>query len=191
MLLCAHMPLAVRQTIIRLAMSLSALVTMHTMLTWPVLYQMATEAQANFCFADTAAALQRIRAQSLPIDKYLLLRHLKQQRPDIFFMLLIGNVHEILPFVYTPTVGEACQGYHTLPLQPWGLYISYKDRGQVLAKLQSCGQQQVSVVVVTDGERILGLGDLGTGGMGISEGKIMLYTVAAGMIILLTSSVLA
>jgi malate dehydrogenase (oxaloacetate-decarboxylating)(NADP+) len=89
-------------------------------------------------------------------------------------------VPEILPYVYTPTVGEACQRYHELPLNTWGLYISYTDKGNILKKLKDWPQQEVSIAVVTDGERILGLGDLGTGGMGIAEGKIMLYTVAAG-----------
>lgn len=69
-------------------------------------------------------------------------------------------------------MGEACERYHELPLTPHGLYISLADRGSVLQKLRACQQQDVSVVVVTDGERILGLGDLGANGMGIAEGKI-------------------
>jgi Malic enzyme, N-terminal domain len=127
-----------------------------------------------------ASALHYFRSQETPLAKYLLLRNLKTKAPSIFFALLCQHVHEILPFVYTPTVGAACQKYHKLPLQTWGLYIAYSERGNILQKLQSCSQQNVRVAVVTDGERILGLGDLGTGGMGISEGKIMLYTVAAG-----------
>ena len=115
-----------------------------------------------------------------PIDKYIFLRNLKTSNPNAFFTLLITHAHELLPFVYTPTVGEACQKYHTLPLKTWGLYISYEDKGSILAKLKAHAEQDINVAVVTDGERILGLGDLGTGGMGISEGKIMLYTVAAG-----------
>ena len=132
-----------------------------------------------------AQALARFRAERSPIEKYLFLRRVKLVQPHVFFALLCHNVHEILPFVYTPTVGEACQRYHKLPLHTWGLYISLQDKGRILSKLEACPQQRVSVAVVTDGERILGLGDLGTGGMGISEGKIMLYTVAAGACICL------
>jgi malate dehydrogenase (oxaloacetate-decarboxylating)(NADP+) len=127
-----------------------------------------------------AIVLSELRGIQAPIDKYTFLRDCKSEHPDVFFALLCHNVHEILPFVYTPTVGEACQRYHKLPLRSWGLYITLQDRGRILDKLQACAQQRINVVVVTDGERILGLGDLGTGGMGISEGKIMLYTVAAG-----------
>lgn len=76
--------------------------------------------------------------------------------------------------MYTPTVGEACQRYSELGIQTRGLYITPKDRGQILSRLRAWPQQDIRVVVVTDGERILGLGDLGAGGMGISEGKILL-----------------
>lgn len=91
------------------------------------------------------------------------------------------QTEEVLPFIYTPTVGEACQRYHDLPLQTYGLYIGLEDRGRVAQMLNSMGRSDVRVIVVTDGERILGLGDLGANGMGISEGKISLYTAAAGV----------
>lgn len=96
-----------------------------------------------------------------------------------FFIIHIS----ISRYVYTPTVGEACQKYHHLSMQTWGLYISLSDKGQILQKLRNyIGASTIKVCVVTDGQRILGLGDLGTGGMGISEGKIILYTVAAGVL---------
>ena len=95
--------------------------------------------------------------------------------------LLMRHTEEVLPFIYTPTVGEACQRYHVLPLETHGLYLSLADRGQVIKKLHALGRSDVRVIVITDGERILGLGDLGTNGMGISEGKITLYTAAAGV----------
>ena len=124
--------------------------------------------------------LTQFRSIPEPIDKYIFLRNLKTRSQDLFFKLLSELPAEVLPFIYTPVVGEACQRYHSLPLQTWGLYISLADKGNVLAKLQGFPKQDIRVAVVTDGERILGLGDLGSGGMGISEGKIMLYTVAAG-----------
>jgi malate dehydrogenase (oxaloacetate-decarboxylating)(NADP+) len=127
-----------------------------------------------------------------------------------FYSLLTQHTEEILPYVYTPTVGEACQRYHTLPLVPRGLYLRASEAGSFLSSLRTWPQQGIRcavllllqslsshahwlsmhaastsvtcrVVVVTDGERILGLGDLGTGGMGIAEGKILLYTAAAGV----------
>jgi malate dehydrogenase (oxaloacetate-decarboxylating)(NADP+) len=125
-------------------------------------------------------ALARMRAIQLPIQRYLFIRDLKQAAPDVFYALLYKNVQEVLPFVYTPTVGEACQQYHRLPLRTWGLYLDYQDKGRILEKMKRYTQTRAKVIVVTDGERILGLGDLGRGGMGIAEGKIMLYTVAAG-----------
>lgn len=100
---------------------------------------------------------------------------------DLHFKLLLAHTEEILPFIYTPTVGEACQRYSELGIETRGLYITKHDKGNVLAKLKAWPRQDVRVIVVTDGERILGLGDLGCGGMGISEGKITLYTAGAGV----------
>jgi malate dehydrogenase (oxaloacetate-decarboxylating)(NADP+) len=126
-------------------------------------------------------ALYDLRSLSTPIDRYLFLRRLRTRHLHVFFSLLVHNLHDTLPYVYTPTVGDVCQQYHKLPLETWGLYISLHDRGSILQKLLRYPRQTISTVVATDGERILGLGDLGTGGMGISEGKIMLYTIAAGV----------
>jgi hypothetical protein len=155
------------------------------------------------------SALEEMRAIAAPIERYMYIRSLKQRTPEVFYALLYMHVQEVLPYVYTPTVGEACQKYHALGIQSWGLYLSYEDKGHLLKKMLEFSQEPIAVIVVTDGERILGLGDLGTGGMvrsqllwcyhhrhmfdaaqdfrtpltdmqGISEGKIMLYTVAAG-----------
>uniref|UniRef100_A0A7S3E223 Malic enzyme n=2 Tax=Chloropicon laureae TaxID=464258 RepID=A0A7S3E223_9CHLO len=115
------------------------------------------------------------------IDKYMALRGLRVRDPDAYYRLLTKHTEEILPYVYTPTVGEACQKYSNLNVQTTGLYISLNDRGRVLEKLRQWPHQDVTTIVATDGERILGLGDLGAGGMGISEGKILLYTAAAGV----------
>jgi len=115
------------------------------------------------------------------LDKYLALRKLQKEDEDAFYAILMEHTEDVLPYVYTPTVGEACQKYSHLPIETKGLFITADDRGRILEKLQEWPRQNIRVVVVTDGERILGLGDLGAGGMGISEGKILLYTAAAGV----------
>ncbi|EIE27596.1 cytosolic NADP malic enzyme [Coccomyxa subellipsoidea C-169] len=143
---------------------------------------------------SVASTLEDIRSKEHDIDKYLYLRNLQRQREPEFYSLLVQHTEEILPYVYTPTVGEACQRYHHLPLVPRGLYLDAGSKDDFLALMRAWPQQEVRhahfedhmqiqtwVVVVTDGERILGLGDLGTGGMGIAEGKILLYTAAAGV----------
>uniref|UniRef100_A0AB39JAP9 Malic enzyme n=1 Tax=Dunaliella parva TaxID=3048 RepID=A0AB39JAP9_9CHLO len=138
-----------------------------------------------------AAALQQLDAVPEAhggIEKYMYLRMLHEKKPDEFYRLLTTETERVLPFIYTPTVGEACRRYFELAarkkepkLRPRGIFLTLEDRGRVLEKLKAWPQQNVKVIVVTDGERILGLGDLGAGGMGISEGKITLYTVAAGV----------
>ena len=133
------------------------------------------------------AALHGFRAASRAIDKYVYLRRLQTEDASSFYRLLMNNSMEIMPYVYTPTVGEACQTYHKLPIKTHGVYITAEDAGSVGAALRARASPHVSqandikVAVVTDGERILGLGDLGAGGMGIAEGKILLYTVCAGV----------
>eukprot|EP01023_Acetabularia_acetabulum_P045870 TRINITY_DN4674_c0_g2_i1.p1 TRINITY_DN4674_c0_g2~~TRINITY_DN4674_c0_g2_i1.p1 ORF type:complete len:556 (+),score=95.47 TRINITY_DN4674_c0_g2_i1:93-1670(+) len=131
-------------------------------------------------FEDTSK-MDMFRSIPVDIDRYMYLRDLQATAPDQFFKLLMRNTEEILPYIYTPTVGEACQKYHKLPIVTRGLYITLSDRGNILQKLQQWHNQDVRVIVVTDGERILGLGDQGAGGMGIAEGKILLYTAAAGV----------
>lgn len=94
----------------------------------------------------------------------------------------MSYTEDLLPFLYTPTVGEACQRYHRLPISTYGLYLRATDAGSFLDRLRTVPpENNTAIVVVTDGERILGLGDLGAGGMGISEGKSLLYTAAAGV----------
>eukprot|EP00466_Bigelowiella_natans_P015551 jgi/Bigna1/127155/aug1.4_g1863 len=119
--------------------------------------------------------------QAKPIEKYLALRDLEEKDSSVFHKLLQQHTTEVLPFVYTPTVGEACQRYDELNIQTHGLYLTLNDTGKILEKLQSWPRQDIRVIVVTDGQRILGLGDLGTGGMGISEGKILLYSAIGGV----------
>ena len=132
--------------------------------------------------AEGAEGAEARLARAEPaIEKYVWLRDLRERDEREFFALLMRRTETVLPFVYTPTVGEACQKYSRLPLKTQGLYLSLADKGHLLERLQAWPRQGVRVVVATDGERILGLGDLGSGGMGISEGKILLYTAAAGV----------
>lgn len=101
------------------------------------------------------------------------------------WQVLLAHAEEMLPFIYTPTVGQACQERHLLlqdGLPEVGITFRIdRDSGHILQRLRGLPNQDVTVIVVTDGERILGLGDLGANGMGISEGKISLYTAAAGV----------
>ena len=130
--------------------------------------------------ADLQITIPELQSCPTPIDKYLRLRNLYKSNPKRYYELMLSKTDEVLPFIYTPTVGQACQEYHKLPLQTYGLYITLEDRGSVLEILHGV-KKDIRVIVVTDGERILGLGDLGANGMGISEGKITLYTAAAGV----------
>lgn len=115
-----------------------------------------------------------------PIEKYQYLTHLRAANVHLFYRLLAENIKEITPLIYTPTVGEACVRWSELYTQPEGMYLSYSDRGN-LASIIENWPHNVEITVVTDGSRILGLGDLGINGMGIPVGKLALYTACAGI----------
>lgn len=122
-----------------------------------------------------------INSRGTNIDKYLYLSSLKANNTDLFYRLLIDHVGQLMPLVYTPTIGDVCLQYSTLYTRPEALYISIKQRKSIATILRNWPYANPSICVVTDGSRILGLGDLGVNGVGISIGKLALYTAAAGI----------
>src|SRR6201997_236300 len=115
------------------------------------------------------------------LDKHIYLRALQDRNETLFYRLLSEHIPESLPIVYTPTVGEACQRFGEIYRRPRGLFVSYPERDCLDEVLRNRPQRDVDVIVVTDGQRILGLGDQGIGGMGIPIGKLSLYTLIGGI----------
>ncbi|RLM03104.1 NAD-dependent malic enzyme [Gibbsiella quercinecans] len=114
-------------------------------------------------------------------DKHIYLRNIQDTNETLFYRLLDAHLSEMMPIIYTPTVGEACEHFSDIYRRARGLFISYPNRDRIDDMLQNATKQNVKVIVVTDGERILGLGDQGIGGMGIPIGKLSLYTACGGI----------
>ena len=122
-----------------------------------------------------------VAQQSTPLNKYLMLDTARMIDEALYFRLVMENVEEYMPLIYTPTVGEACQKFSHIYRAPRGLYVTAKDAGRVREVVANVPNEEVDIIVVTDGQRILGLGDLGANGMGIPIGKLALYTACAGV----------
>src|SRR6185503_10419549 len=128
-----------------------------------------------------ARTYESYKQKTSDIERYIYLASLQDRNETLFYRLLHEHITEMMPVIYTPVVGEGCKQYSHIYRRPRGLYIDYPHRNDIGTILDNATNKDIDVIVVTDGERILGLGDLGVGGMGIPVGKLSLYTLCAGV----------
>ncbi|KAM6439592.1 NADP-dependent malic enzyme, mitochondrial isoform 1-T1 [Rhynochetos jubatus] len=137
------------------------------------------------CFLSQDVQVLRVMKnyenKSNDLDKYIVLMTLQDRNEKLFYRVLTSDIERFMPIVYTPTVGLACQQYGLAFRRPRGLFITIHDKGHIATMLDSWPEENIKAIVVTDGERILGLGDLGSYGMGIPVGKLALYTACGGV----------
>lgn len=126
-------------------------------------------------------AYEQLQSFTKPLDKHIFLRNIQDTNETLFYRLIVNNIEEVMPLIYTPTVGEACQEFSHIYRRKRGLFINYDDRDRIDEILHNVTKRNIKVIVVTDGERTLGLGDQGIGGMGISIGKLSLYVACGGI----------
>jgi malate dehydrogenase (oxaloacetate-decarboxylating)(NADP+) len=130
---------------------------------------------------QVARVMANFRAKTDDLERYIFLASLHERNETLFFRVVLDHIEEVMPIIYTPTVGRACQLYGVIFRRARGMFVTSEDRGNVERVLENWPAADVRAIVVTDGERILGLGDLGANGMGIPVGKLELYAACAGV----------
>ena len=130
---------------------------------------------------QAARCYEAFRQEPTPLEQHIYLRNLQDENETLFYRVVLDHISEMLPVIYTPVVGEACQKFSHIYRRPRGLFIAYPRRERIDEILDNCPVPDVQAIVVSDGERILGLGDQGAGGMGIPIGKLSLYTSIGGI----------